>query len=135
MFTSTATFIARPDALFQWHMLVRYYNLPIRVLEPFDGQDKIEEVWSELADDVKMVANNVCYKSWITSLIKVIIFFFLKKLKWYILPTESGLPSTRCTKEETQSLNNIYKGKERKTDRKKRLTYAQHGERAKLPAM
>jgi len=26
---------------------------------------------------------------------------------------KSGLPSTRCTQEETQSQNNIYKGKEK----------------------
>ena len=40
-------------------------------------------------------------------------FFFLKKLKWNILPKKSVPPSTRCTKEETQSLNNIYKGNEK----------------------
>jgi len=35
----------------------------------------------------------------------------LKKLEWNILPTESVLPSTRCTKEEQLVLNNIYKEK------------------------
>ena len=65
------------------------------------------------------------------------VCFFLKKLKWKnILPKESVPPSTRCTKEETQGLNNIYKGKWKDIQRRKKLlTYAQHGERTKPPAM
>jgi len=63
-------------------------------------------------------------------------FFFFKKLKWNILPTESVLSSTRCTKEEQLGLNNIYKGKNEKIYKKKKLlTYAQHDERTKPPAM
>jgi len=40
--------------------------------------------------------------------------FFLKKLKWCIILTQSVFPSTRCTKERQQSVkvtNNIYKNK------------------------
>ena len=46
-------------------------------------------------------------------------FFFLKKLKWNIIPTQYVLPSTRCVKEKQKSLYTIYKpGKEKTTKRK-----------------
>jgi len=64
--------------------------------------------------------------------------FFLKRLKWNILPHKSVNPRTRSVEEKQQGLYKIYKGKQKlakRIQRKEKLAYAQYGERTKPPAM
>jgi len=49
-------------------------------------------------------------------------FFFLKRLKWNILPNQNVLPSTRCIKEEYENHYNMYKLKTKAPNTKKKET-------------
>jgi len=70
---------------------------------------------------------------------KTIHHFFLKRLKWNILPTQNVLPSTWCAKEKQKVWNNIYKtGNKRQQEKlkeKNKLTAAQHCEGIKPPTV
>jgi len=76
--------------------------------------------------------NNYLFKTLLS-----ILFYFLKRLKWNILPTKNVFPSTRRTKEKTTKSNSIYKMRsiQEKQGKKKLPAYVKHSERTKPPTM
>jgi hypothetical protein len=67
------------------------------------------------------------------------IYFFLKRLKWNIIPNQNVLPSIRCTKEEQKSHNNMYmltpKKPPKHRKKEKLLVNAQQSKWTKPPSM